>query len=113
MKKIEGDTLHVVVIVVGARGSIFMTMIQEACNHIGYGKVPFGMWRRDGKAMDIASTCCLFDVINSMEDMLRRIFYVEARLGDQVLYDDEIMREIVSINMIETPLCPIKVVTNL
>jgi glycerol-3-phosphate dehydrogenase (NAD+) len=62
----------------------------------------------------------LFEVINSREDVLRRLIrkcaylkYVEARLGDRTLYADEILRDGFCINMIDTPLCPLKVVTNL
>ena len=52
--------------------------------------------------------------------MLRRLIrkcaylkYVEARLGDRILYADEILRDGFCINMLDTPLCPLKVVTNL
>lgn len=38
---------------------------------------------------------------------------MEARLGDRTLYADEILRDGFCLNMIETPLCPLKVVTNL
>uniref|UniRef100_A0A453GKV5 Glycerol-3-phosphate dehydrogenase [NAD(+)] n=1 Tax=Aegilops tauschii subsp. strangulata TaxID=200361 RepID=A0A453GKV5_AEGTS len=62
----------------------------------------------------------LFDVINSREDVLRRLIrrcaylkYVEARLGDRTLYADEILRDGFCLNMVDTPLCPLKVVTNL
>jgi hypothetical protein len=62
----------------------------------------------------------LFEVINSREDVLRRLIrkcaylkYVEARLGDRILYADEILRDGFCVNMIDTPLCPLKVVTNL
>uniref|UniRef100_A0A0R0KIA9 Glycerol-3-phosphate dehydrogenase (NAD(+)) n=1 Tax=Glycine max TaxID=3847 RepID=A0A0R0KIA9_SOYBN len=59
-------------------------------------------------------------VINSREDVLRRLIrrcaylkYVEARLGDRTLFADEILKDGFCLNMIETPLCPLKVVTNL
>lgn len=62
----------------------------------------------------------LFEVINSREDVLRRLIrkcaylkYVEGRLGERILYADEILRDGFCVNMIDTPLCPIKVVTNL
>uniref|UniRef100_R7WB20 Glycerol-3-phosphate dehydrogenase (NAD(P)+) n=1 Tax=Aegilops tauschii TaxID=37682 RepID=R7WB20_AEGTA len=59
-------------------------------------------------------------VINAREAVLRRLIrrcaylkYVEARLGDRTLYADEILRDGFCLNMIDTPLCPLKVVTNL
>jgi len=62
----------------------------------------------------------LFEVINAREEVLRRLIrkctylkYVEARLGDRTFYADEILRNGFCINMIDTPLCPLKVVTNL
>ncbi|CAN6295264.1 unnamed protein product, partial [Urochloa humidicola] len=39
--------------------------------------------------------------------------YVEARLGDRTLATDEILRDGFCLNMLDTPLCPLKVVTNL
>lgn len=70
--------------------------------------------------MDRQTAEHLFEVINSREDVLRRLIrkcaylkYVEARLGDRTLYADEILRDGFCINMIDTPLCPLKVVTNL
>ena len=39
--------------------------------------------------------------------------YVEARLGDRILYADEILKDGFCLNMIDTPLCPLKVMTNL
>lgn len=39
--------------------------------------------------------------------------YVEARLGDRTLHADEILKDGFCLNMIDTPLCPLKVVTNL
>ncbi|EMS55490.1 Glycerol-3-phosphate dehydrogenase [NAD(P)+] [Triticum urartu] len=54
------------------------------------------------------------------KDVLRRLIrrcaylkYVEGRLGDRTLYADEILRDGFCLNMIDTPLCPLKVVTNL
>ncbi len=62
----------------------------------------------------------LFEVINAREKVLRRLIrkcaylkYVEARLGDRTLHADEILRDGFYVNMIDTPPCPLKVVTNL
>ncbi len=70
--------------------------------------------------MDKPTAEHLFEVINAREEVLRRLIrkctylkYVEARLGDRTLYADEILRDGFCINMIDTPLCPLKVVTNL
>ncbi|KAK7341152.1 hypothetical protein VNO80_24077 [Phaseolus coccineus] len=59
-------------------------------------------------------------VINSREDALRRLIrrfaylkYVEGRLGDRALYADEILKDGFCLNMIDAPLCPLRVVTNL
>ncbi|CAD5165239.1 unnamed protein product [Musa acuminata subsp. malaccensis] len=58
--------------------------------------------------------------ISSREDVLRRLIrrsaylkYVEARLGDRTLFADEILRDGFCLNLIDTPICPLKVVTNL
>lgn len=78
------------------------------------------LWRRGGKEVDRQSAEQLFEVINSREDVLRRLIrkcaylkYVEGRLGERTLYADEILRDGFCVNMIDTPLCPVKVVTNL
>lgn len=59
-------------------------------------------------------------MINYREDVLRRLIrhcaylkYVEARLGDRISVADEILKDGFFLNMIDTPLCPLKVVTNL
>ena len=79
-----------------------------------------GVWRRAGRAVDRADAERLFEVINAREDVLRRLIrrcaylkYVEARLGDRTLHADEILRDGFCLNMLDTPLCPLKVVTNL
>lgn len=97
--KAEGDPLRIVGVGAGAWGSVFTTMLQD-----GYGqfreKVQIRIWRRPGKAVDRATAEHLFEVINSREDVLRRLIrrcaylkYVEARLGDRVLYADEILKD--------------------
>jgi glycerol-3-phosphate dehydrogenase (NAD+) len=70
--------------------------------------------------VDKPTTEHLFEVINAQEVVLRRLIhkcaylkYMEARLGDRTLYADEILRDGFCVNMIDTPLCPLKVVTNL
>ncbi|THU70384.1 hypothetical protein C4D60_Mb08t24410 [Musa balbisiana] len=74
------------------------------------------MWRRPGRA----TAEHLLEVINSREDVLRRLIrrcaylkYVEARVGDRTLFADEILRDGFCLNLIDTPICPLKVVTNL
>ncbi len=78
------------------------------------------IWRRGGKEVDKPIAEHLFEVINAQEEVLRRLIrkcaylkYVEARLGDRTLYADEILRDGFCVNMIDTSLCPLKVVTNL
>ncbi|XP_043725247.1 probable glycerol-3-phosphate dehydrogenase [NAD(+)] 1, cytosolic [Telopea speciosissima] len=117
--KAEGDLLKIVGVGAGAWGSVFAAMLQDS-----YGclreKVQIRIWRRPGRSVDRATAEHLFEVINSREDVLRRLIrrcaylkYVEARLGDRTLYADEILRDGFCLNMIDTPICPMKVVTNL
>lgn len=117
--KSSGDVLKIVGVGAGAWGSVFAALLNDA-----YGcfreKVQVRIWRRAGRTVDRATAEHLFEVINSREDVLRRLIrrcaylkYVEARLGDRVLYADEILKDGFCLNMIDTPLCPLKVVTNL
>ncbi|KAG5555766.1 hypothetical protein RHGRI_006420 [Rhododendron griersonianum] len=117
--KAEGDLLRIVGVGAGAWGSVFAALLQD-----GYGqfrdKVQIRIWRRPGRAVDRSTAEHLFEVINSREDVLRRLIrrcaylkYVEARLGERTLYADEILKDGFCLNMIDTPLCPLKVVTNL
>ncbi|XP_051146581.1 probable glycerol-3-phosphate dehydrogenase [NAD(+)] 1, cytosolic [Andrographis paniculata] len=117
--KSDGDPLRIVGVGAGAWGSVFAAMLQDA-----YGafreKVQIRIWRRAGRSVDRATAEHLFEVINSREDVLRRLIrrcaylkYVEGRLGDRVLLADEILKDGFCLNMIDTPLCPLKVVTNL
>lgn len=117
--KVDGDPLKIVCVGAGAWGSVFAAMLQD-----GFGnfrdKVQIRIWRRPGRSVDRATAEHLFEVINSREDVLRRLIrrcaylkYVEARLGDRTLNADEILKDGFCLNMIDTPLCPLKVVTNL
>ncbi|KAL6570026.1 hypothetical protein OROMI_014540 [Orobanche minor] len=117
--KANGDPLRIVGVGAGAWGGVFTAMLQDA-----YGthrdKVQIRIWRRPGRSVDRATAEHLFEVINSREDVLRRLIrrcaylkYVEGRLGDRVLYADEILKDGFCLNMVDTPLCPLKVVTNL
>ncbi|CAA0837921.1 Glycerol-3-phosphate dehydrogenase [Striga hermonthica] len=117
--KADGDPLRITGVGAGAWGSVFTAMLQDA-----YGmyrdKVQIRIWRRAGRSVDRPTAQHLFEVINSREEVLRRLIrrcaylkYVEGRLGDRVLYADEILRDGFCLNMIETPLCPLKVVTSL
>ncbi|XP_020113853.1 probable glycerol-3-phosphate dehydrogenase [NAD(+)] 1, cytosolic [Ananas comosus] len=117
--KSEGDLLKIVGVGAGAWGSVFAALLQDAYGHLRE-KVQIRIWRRPGRPVDRATAEHLFEVINSREDVLRRLIrrcaylkYVEARLGDRTLYADEILRDGFCLNMIDTPLCQLKVVTNL
>ncbi|XP_068662087.1 probable glycerol-3-phosphate dehydrogenase [NAD(+)] 1, cytosolic [Aristolochia californica] len=117
--KADGDLLKIVGVGAGAWGSVFAAMLQDTYGQFRE-KVQIRIWRRAGRSVDRATAEHLFEVINSREDVLRRLIrrcaylkYVEARLGDRTLYADEILRDGFCLNMIETPLCPMKVVTNL
>ncbi|EPS63816.1 hypothetical protein M569_10966 [Genlisea aurea] len=119
LNKSNDDILRIVGVGAGAWGSVFAALLQDT-----YGayrdKVQIRIWRRAGRAVDRATAEHLFEVINSREDVLRRLIrrcaylkYVEARLGDRTLYADEILKDGFCLNMIDTPICPLKVVTNL
>jgi glycerol-3-phosphate dehydrogenase (NAD+) len=119
LAKADGDPLRVVGVGAGAWGSVFCALLQDA-----YGghrdRVQVRVWRRARRAVDRADAERLFEVINAREDVLRRLIrrcaylkYVEARLGDRTLHADEILRDGFCLNMLDTPLCPLKVVTNL
>ncbi|XP_042513372.1 probable glycerol-3-phosphate dehydrogenase [NAD(+)] 1, cytosolic [Macadamia integrifolia] len=117
--KAEGDLLKIVGVGAGAWGSVFAAMLQDSYGHLRE-KVQIRIWRRPGRSVDRATAEHLFEVINSREDVLRRLIrrcaylkYVEARLGDRTLYADEILKDGFCLNMIDTPICPLKVVTNL
>lgn len=117
--KADGDPLRIVGIGAGAWGSVFIAMLQESYGHLRE-KVLIRIWRRHGRTVDKATAEHLFEVINSREEVLRRLIrrcaylkYVEARLGDRILYADEILKDGFCLNMIDTPLCPLKVVNNL
>ncbi|XP_022857475.1 probable glycerol-3-phosphate dehydrogenase [NAD(+)] 1, cytosolic [Olea europaea var. sylvestris] len=117
--KADGDLLKIVGVGAGAWGSVFAALLQDSYGQFR-DKVQIRIWRRPGRAVGRATAEHLFEVINSREDVLRRLIrrcaylkYVEARLGDRTLYADEILKDGFCLNMIDTPLCPLKVVTNL
>lgn len=119
MGKAEGDPLRIVGVGAGAWGSVFTAMLQDSYGYLR-DKVLIRIWRRPGRSVDRATAEHLFEVINSREDVLRRLIrrcaylkYVEARLGDRTLHADEILKDGFCLNMIDTPVCPLKVVTNL
>ncbi|KAK4476633.1 hypothetical protein RD792_015794 [Penstemon davidsonii] len=117
--KVGGDPLKIVCVGAGAWGSVFTALLQDAYGNFR-DKVHIRIWRRAGRSVDRSTAEHLFEVINSREDVLRRLIsrcaylkYVEGRLGDRVLYADEILKDGFCLNMIDTPLCPLKVVVNL
>ncbi|KAF2603656.1 hypothetical protein F2Q70_00027988 [Brassica cretica] len=61
-----------------------------------------------------------FEVINSRDDFLSRFMrwcvylrYVEARVANRFLYADQILKDGFCLNMIKTPLCPLKILKNM
>lgn len=117
--KASGDTLIIVDVGAGPWGSVFAALLQDTFGHFREN-VQIRIWRRAGRSVDRATAEHLFEVNNSREEVLRRLIrrcaylkYVEARLGDRTLYADEILKDGFCLNMIDTPLCPLKVVTNL
>ncbi|KAG1338549.1 Glycerol-3-phosphate dehydrogenase [NAD(+)] GPDHC1, cytosolic [Cocos nucifera] len=89
--KSDGDLLKIVGIGAGAWGSVFAALLQDA----------YGHFREKGGCFETS------------DSTVRILEYVEGRLGDRTLYADEILRDGFCLNMIDTPLCPLKVVTNL
>ncbi|KAM4080105.1 hypothetical protein ACB094_09G166000 [Castanea mollissima] len=86
--KAAGDPLRIVGVGAGAWGSVFAALLQDS-----YGqyreKVQIRIWRRPGRAVDRATAEHLFEVINSREDVLRRLIrrcaylkYVEEAIWD-------------------------------
>jgi glycerol-3-phosphate dehydrogenase (NAD+) len=117
--KTDGDPLRIVGVGAGAWGSVFAALLQDSYGRFRE-KVQIRIWRRPGRAVDRVTAEHLFEVINSREDVLRRLIrrcaylkYVEGRLGDRTLFADEILKDGFCLNMIDVPLCPLKVVTNL
>ncbi|KAK2416855.1 6-phosphogluconate dehydrogenase family protein [Trifolium repens] len=117
--KTNGDPLRIVSVGAGAWGSVFAALLQDSYGEFR-DKVQIRIWRRSGRKVDRETAKHLFEVINSREDVLRRLIrncaylkYVEARLGDRTLFADEILKDGLCLNMIDTPVCPLKVVTNL
>ncbi|XP_004493461.1 glycerol-3-phosphate dehydrogenase [NAD(+)] GPDHC1, cytosolic [Cicer arietinum] len=117
--KSNGDPLRIVSVGAGAWGSVFASLLQDSYGQFR-DKVQIRIWRRSGRAVDRSTAEHLFEVINSREDVLRRLIrrcaylkYVEARLGDRTLFADEILKDGFCLNMIDTPVSPLKVVTNL
>eukprot|EP00850_Spirogloea_muscicola_P015965 SM000126S26341 [mRNA] locus=s126:231338:234489:- [translate_table: standard] len=119
--KAPGDPLRVVGVGAGAWGCVFIGMIQETYGHLD-DRISEGLLAcaRPGRQMDREFSEHLFTVINSQAEVLRRLLencaylkYVEARLGDRALYADEILRDGFCVNMVDSPICPLHVVTNL
>jgi hypothetical protein len=114
--KADGDPLCVVGVGAGAWGSAFCVLLQDAYQD----RVQVRVWHRTERAVDRTDAERLFDVINAHEDVLRHLIrhcaylkYVEARLRDRTLHADEILRDGFCLNMLDTPLCSLKVITNL
>ncbi|PWA78452.1 6-phosphogluconate dehydrogenase family protein [Artemisia annua] len=85
--KSDDDLLKIVGVGAGAWGSVFAALLQDSYGRFR-DKVQIRIWRRGGRAVDRATAEHLFEVINSREDVLRRLIrrcaylkYVEARLG--------------------------------
>ncbi|KAI3964649.1 hypothetical protein MKX01_020466, partial [Papaver californicum] len=78
--KAEGDQLNIVGLWSWCMGQLHTNITQ------------IKIWRRPGRSVDRSTLENLFEVINSREDILRRLIrcctylkYVEARLGDRVI----------------------------
>ncbi|KAK9750420.1 hypothetical protein RND81_02G195700 [Saponaria officinalis] len=117
--KPKPNPLRITCVGAGAWGSVFTALLQDTYGHLHH-KLHLRIWRRVGRTVDRATAEHLFDTITANETVLRRLLrgcaylkYVEARLGDRTLYADEILRDGFCLNMIDTPICPLEVVTDL
>ena len=72
--KANGDPLRIVGVGVGGWGSIFAALLQDSYGQFR-DKVQIKIWRRPGRAINRATTEHLFEVINSREDVLRRLIW--------------------------------------
>eukprot|EP00184_Porphyridium_aerugineum_P008275 CAMPEP_0184691380 /NCGR_PEP_ID=MMETSP0313-20130426/254_1 /TAXON_ID=2792 /ORGANISM="Porphyridium aerugineum, Strain SAG 1380-2" /LENGTH=569 /DNA_ID=CAMNT_0027149081 /DNA_START=136 /DNA_END=1845 /DNA_ORIENTATION=- len=118
----ETRPLNIVGIGAGSWGSVFVALLEK--NYGVYDpsrkKVSVSVYRRAGKAVPTEAAIDLFETITSYPDVIRQLRhrgsftkYVEARVGDRILYADEILRDGFCVNMIKIPLCPLHVVTDL
>ncbi|GAQ81157.1 NAD-dependent Glycerol-3-Phosphate Dehydrogenase [Klebsormidium nitens] len=117
--KRDEDQLRIVGVGAGAWGSVFIAQLQNQYGHLRK-KVDIRIWRRPGKALSKEFAEQLFSIISGNEDVMRRLIrsyayakYAEARLGVRTLYADEILKDGFCVNMVNTPLCPLNVVTHL
>ncbi|EDQ88917.1 uncharacterized protein MONBRDRAFT_8394 [Monosiga brevicollis MX1] len=117
--KWEGRPLRIVGIGAGAWGAVVVAMLQQM-----YGsqsdKVDIRIWRRGGRIVPKETIASLLTVINQHEDVLRRLRnnsvylkYISGRLGDRELTADEILQDGLCLNLPKSPLCPLRVITNL
>ena len=72
--KADGDPLRIVGVGAGAWGSVFAALLQASYGQFR-DKVQIRIWRRLGRAINRATTEHLFEVINSREDVLRRLIW--------------------------------------
>ncbi|XP_073224223.1 glycerol-3-phosphate dehydrogenase [NAD(+)] GPDHC1, cytosolic isoform X4 [Cicer arietinum] len=86
--KSNGDPLRIVSVGAGAWGSVFTALLQDTYGQFR-DKVQIRIWRRPLRTVDRATAEHLFEVINSREDVLRRLIrrcaylkYVEEAVWD-------------------------------
>ena len=72
LRKADGDLLRIVGVGAGAWGSVFAALLQDSYGQFR-DKIQIRIWRRPGRAVDRATAEQLFEVINSREDVLRRL----------------------------------------
>mmetsp|Transcript_2088 Transcript_2088/g.6236 ORF Transcript_2088/g.6236 Transcript_2088/m.6236 type:complete len:477 (+) Transcript_2088:170-1600(+) len=114
-----GKVLHVVGLGAGAWGSVFISMLQKQYRCLK-DKVKFSIWRREGKKLNLQVAGQILESINRDSEVIRRLKhkgrylkYVDARLGDRTLSADEVLTDGFCENMLEMPLRPLTVVTDL
>ncbi|KAE8688903.1 Glycerol-3-phosphate dehydrogenase GPDHC1, cytosolic [Hibiscus syriacus] len=92
--KIDGDPLRIVSVGAGAWGSVFAALLQDSYGQFR-DKVQIRIWRRPGKAVDRATAEHLFEVINSREDVLRRLIrrcaYLNVTNLQEAVWDADIV----------------------
>jgi len=119
LKVPEGRPLNVVGVGAGAWGAVFISMLQKEYFNMK-DKIKFSIYRREGKELSLETASKILEVINADSEVIRRLRqkgryfkYVDARLGERVLSAAEVLTDGFCENMLDLPLMPLRVITDL
>ncbi|KAJ8908382.1 hypothetical protein NDN08_005091 [Rhodosorus marinus] len=119
LKVPEGRPLNVVGVGAGAWGAVFISMLQKEYFNMK-DKIKFSIYRREGKELSKETASKILEVINADSEVIRRLRqkgryfkYVDARLGERVLSAAEVLTDGFCENMLDLPLMPLRVITDL